>query len=131
MARPRFDPAEFMKTLERMTRNQDAAFENPKPDFDAKLHREVVAQAVRGRRIEDYKQVLSAFGFLYFPAGRLPPFVDGSRRKDGEWRSARLQMAFTENDILANYSGAEDFAKWCERQVMQKRAAKAGIVLPK
>ena len=131
MGRPKkeFNSAEYHATLVRMLAGQDAAAENPQPGFDPQLYRDVRAEAVRGRRIEDYRPALEAEGFEFFPARALSTWADGQPKTEPEWRSRRLRMAFTETDILTMFRGPEDFCQWCERQQMERRMRASGLVL--
>lgn len=125
-----FNQAEFNATLERVARGEDHGQENPQPGFDARLHRDVRADAVRGRKIEDYRTALEAQGFEYCPVEAMLPWEDGTPKTDAEWRSRRLRLAFTETDILTMFRGPEDFFVWCEKQKLMRRAAKSGLVIP-
>lgn len=105
---------EFDKSLRRVERGED--LQNPRPRFDPQVHRDVVDDHIQGRKIEDYRQVLSYFGFEYTPADRLPPWDNGRPRKEGEWRSARMRLALTTQNVLSLFRGPEDFHRWASKE---------------
>ena len=124
------NPAEFAATLARMRERSDAAFENPQPGFDPYLYREVRADAAQGRNPADYKTAMEAQGFEFLPVEALLPWDDGKPKTEGEWRSSRLRLAFTESDLVTMFRGPEDFFLWCEKLKLQKRAAKSRLLIP-
>jgi hypothetical protein len=101
-----------------------------RPEIDPQMRKEVIAAFVRGRKIEDYKAVLEHWGFAFVPREKLPPWTTGTRRTEGEWRSVRLRMAFTDTDVLAGWPSPADFDAWIRKYIQRKQAARAGIVLP-
>jgi hypothetical protein len=101
------------------------------PGFDPALHAEVMAESIRGRKIEDYRVALESFGFGYVPANRLLPYVSGQLHSEGEWRSPSLRMALAESEVLAWFSSPEDFVKWLQRTLMQRRMKRSGLVMPR
>jgi hypothetical protein len=127
-----FNPVEFQATTNRLLAGKDAGQENLRPKMDWQHRRDVIAECVNGRKIEDYKQVLEAHGFRYFSPERLPLWTTGERRTEGEWRGTVVGkgMAFTDTDILASWRGPEDFHLWVEQMAQKLRAARVGIIIP-
>jgi hypothetical protein len=135
--RGQFNPSEFAATIERLRASMGHGdMGTLRPDFDPKLDADVAADAVRGRRIEDYKVALEALGFRYTPAERLPPYRDQWGRvvgfhTDGEWRCERLRAAFTDREVLRRFASPEEFVTWMEQVVTAKRLAASGLYLGK
>lgn len=125
-----FNPVEFGATLARMREGADAAYENPQPGFDSRAHREILGDAARGRNPADYKMALEAQGFEFVAAQALLPWEDGRPKTEGEWRSFRLKLAFTESDLLTMFRGPEDFFLWCEKLKLKRRAARSRLLVP-
>jgi hypothetical protein len=109
-----FDAAEFARTIERVRQGQDLTA--PQPIFDPKQHQDAVAEAVRGRKIADYRQALGNGGFTYWPPNALPTLQDGRKQTRGLWRNNYLRKAFTTEDVLAWFETPEDLWKWIQKQ---------------
>lgn len=87
-----------------------------RPAFDAKLHRDVVAEAVHGRKIGTYVRALGKAGFRYLPPEHLPPWQDGKGRMEGEWRHERLRLALTDSMVCSWFESPKDFVFWFRTQ---------------
>lgn len=127
--RPKFDQAEFLRTLDRMKEGSDLGEGILAPAFDPKQALEITEAAIAGRKIEDYKPALENNGFTFYPANRLPLWSTGAPRREGEWRNTRLQLAFAEKEVLAWFRSPEDFANWVDAHRTSMRAASAGLAL--
>jgi hypothetical protein len=128
---PKFDPAELARTLERMTQGKDFGQGEQRPEFDHKLHKDVVDASVRGRRVEEYKQVLDHYQFSYFPADKCPRLQNGQHPTEGQWRSQKYRMAFTSDEVCAHFpAGPMEFDQWMKKQILKRRAAVSGLLLP-
>lgn len=125
MVKPGFDGAEFRATLERMTSGTDHGISVTQPSFDPALHRDVTADAVAGRKIDDFKQALEALGFLFWPANKLLPYADGTPHAEGEWRcGGPPRMAFTVTDVLSMFPGGpQELHEWVTDQRLRHRKA--------
>lgn len=130
MKRPAFDAAEFQATLARLKAGTDYGSDKNRV-FDPVLHRDVIAESVKGRKIENYKVALEAMGFRYIPPTHLPPYPNGSMHTEGEWRCSRYRMAFTDNEVLAWFASPEELVKWVQRAVLKKQMQRAGLVMPR
>lgn len=134
MAEPApFNPEEFARTLQALKDGTSAADAPMRPGFDPIQHREVVAEAQHGRRIEDYRQALERAGFTYWPANSIPPGCESTNPLEpsrplveGQWRrpaDARLprRLALTDSQVTAWFSGPEDLWKWLKDMANQTR----------
>lgn len=128
MARPSFSPTDFAAAVERVRSGKDAGNENPTPTFDPKLHKEVVADARAGRSIDEFKQVLTHYSFIYAPPGAV---VMGRVQKEGVWRRrwreyGNLRVGVTENDLLTMWRSAEDFDQWLKTEILKAKLVARG-----
>lgn len=133
MAKPQFDPKAFEEAVARARDGRSGADENPRPTFDPKQHKEVVEDFTRrgGFKADDFKTVLEHYGFRWYEAPQCPRLSDGTRPKEGQWRSQKFEMAFTNNDLLASFqAGPQEFHAWIQEQITRKRARAAGLILP-
>jgi hypothetical protein len=122
MKPPSFNQAEFAATLDRMKGGTDHSLVPFAPRFDPILRREVQADAIAGRKIDDYHRALESQGFMFWSPERLPPLRDGRVRTEGEWRNRRLRMGFTDSDILTMFPGGpQEFFEWCNAQKLKLR----------
>lgn len=134
MAEPApFNPEEFARTMQALKEGTSSADTPMRPDFDPLQHREVVAEAVHGRRIEDYRQALERAGFVYWPAHSIPPGCESTNPLEpsrplveGQWRrpaDARLprRLALTDANVTSWFSGPEDLWKWLSELANQQR----------
>ena len=112
-----FNAAEFEATIGRIRSGTDATYEISRPLFDAQLDKEVHEDAISGRHIEAYHQVLEYHGFVFIGPQTLGPYSNGAPRVVGEWRNAQLHRAFTARDILTGFKCPEDFHQWINRDV--------------
>lgn len=131
-----FDPAEFARTLERVAADRDADGWGPSKD-DPKLRKDVRDDAIRGRKIDDYRQALEAVGMRWVPAAKLNLLLggwnDGTPHRVGMWihPDYHLQCAFTEDDILTHFPGGpEQFFNWMVNRQRRLAAQQAGLILP-
>lgn len=122
MGRPRFDPAEYRRTLERVAQREGFGDSPAIPGFDPKQHAELMEAAAQGRKPEDYRQVMEAHGFLRIPAGVMlngRPVPQAIWRR--EWPELNLKYAFTDQDLVTGYRGPEDFDAWLREQIHVRR----------
>jgi len=117
--------------------------------IDPQDRKEAEADIVAGRDRDPsrWRAVMERFGFTWSEAQQLnatigpqsahanlpgaPELYWHRPHKEGQWRSAKYKMAFTLRDLAANFETPERFATWIEQKDMQRRAAAAGIVLPR
>jgi hypothetical protein len=104
-----------------------------RPAFDPVQHREVVADAQHGRRVEQFKQALERAGFSYWPANSIPPGCESTNPLEpsrpileGQWRRAAdkqlpKRLALTDAQVAAWFSGPKEFWKWMTGMVNQER----------
>jgi hypothetical protein len=128
-----FNPEEFARTMQALKEGTSAADSPMRPTFDPVQHREVVAEAVHGRRIEDFRQALERAGFVYWPANSIPPGCESTNPLEpsrpiveGQWRripDARLprRLALKEAQVLAWFSGPEELWTWLRTMANQTR----------
>lgn len=118
---------EFEASLDRARRGiTDAPM---RPNFDPKLHSDVVADAVKGRKIADYKQALEALGFRYVQAHQLAPYPTGRPHEHGEWRCNQLRLAWTDQEILTFFKTPQELVEYVNKYQLKRRAARSGILL--
>lgn len=116
--------------MARVLEGSDFGSTSPTPKFDPQTHCEMLSDAIQGRRIEDFRQVLEAQGFRFIPAKALPRTSDGQRPKEGQWRNSRMGFGFTDSDVLGMFpKGPEEFHTWMEDQRLRRRMAALGLVL--
>lgn len=133
--RGQFSHDEFVATIARLRAEMGHGDTGTlRPDFDPRLDRDVRSDAVKGRKIQDYKVALEAIGFRYTPADKLPPYRDQFFRivgfhAEGEWRFERMRLAFTDREILQRFASPEEFVTWMEKVVTAKRLAASGLYL--
>ena len=131
-----FDAAEFSATMDRLRNGQGFGDGPVRPDFDPAQHREMLSDAVHGRRIEDYRQALERAGFRYYPTGSIPPgceasgFMPDRPLVEGQWRRPpsrhiKTPLAMTDAQVTAWFSGPEEFWKWMQELATKERAATA------
>lgn len=128
MKPPAFDQAAFQATMARLGSNADQG--KPVPGFDPVLHRDVIADSIKGRKIVDYKIALESMGFRFIPPDKLTRYPSGEPHTEGEWRNPRLRMAFTEHEVLAWFASSEEFVTWVQRAVLKKQMRRSGLVMP-
>ena len=132
MANSNFDPAEFARTVERIANEEDKG--EIRPRFDPQVHKDVREDALRGRKIGEYRQALENLGFHFIPAHRLNEVLggwsDGSPHREGMWihPDYDLQLAFTSDDILAHFSSPQNFWEWVHEQQVRTAAVRAGLI---
>lgn len=133
MSKPaEFDQAEFMRTLERLAREQGYGDGQMRPTFDLKEFHEKAKEAAGGLTIEDYRRCLDNQRMRFVPAARLGLYPDGRPHQEGLWfhPDLDLQIAFTSRDILTYFGGPQDLWEWIERRKLERRATAAGLSLP-
>ena len=132
----KFDGAEFLRVLDRVAEDEDLAdWSNPKPRLDSKLRKDVRDDAVRGDRIERYKQALESVGMVLVPPQALGAWNNGQPHTEPLWihPDYALQIAFSEDDILTLFkgdSGPQELHEWVTDKQRRLAARRAGIVLP-
>ena len=141
MPRSNFDPAEFQRTLERISEGTDHGQDVPRPGFDSAQHREVVAQATHGRSVEAYTKALESHGFTFWPMGTIPPGCEGDGilepprpLMEGQWRrppttDLKRSLALTNNQVLAWFPGGpQELWQWVENmKLTQASMARRGL----
>jgi hypothetical protein len=128
-----FNPEEFARTLQAIKTGTSAADSPMRPAFDPLQHREVVEEAVHGRRIEDFRQALERAGFAYWPANSIPtgcestnplepsrPLVEGQWRRPADKRLPR-RLALTDSQVTAWFQNPEDLWQWLTDLANQAR----------
>lgn len=98
---------ELEATLQRIRAGKDASADNPTPLFDQKLHREVVAQSMGGRKPDSYRSVLEFHGFVFHP--RVPLATGGF---ESQWRHRSLRFSFNDQNVVAEFKSPEDLDTW-------------------
>ena len=133
----RFNPAEFSATIMDRLRNGHGFGDGPaRPDFDPAQHREIVSEAVHGRRIEDYRQALERAGFRYYPTGSIPPGCEANGSMpdrplvEGQWRrppsrNIKTPLAMTDDQVTSWFSSPEEFWRWMIELATKERVANA------
>jgi hypothetical protein len=136
----RFDPEEFERTMKALKDGTSCADVPARPLFDPAQYRNVVEDAVHGRRVEDFKVALERGGFVFFPKGSIPPGCESTNPLEpprplveGQWRRAAdrklpMRLAFTDNQVVAWFSTPEEFWRWLmdlstKEQLQAKRQA--------
>ena len=118
-----FNPEEFERTVQALREGTSAADSPSRPPFDPYQARQVAAEAVHGRRIEDYRRALERAGFTYWPAGMIPPGCEGNPLEPprpltvGQWRRPAdgkipKRLALTDDQITAWFHGPEELWRW-------------------
>jgi hypothetical protein len=121
----RFDPEEFERTMKALKDGTSCADVPARPLFDPAQYRNVVEDAVHGRRVEDFKVALERGGFTFFPKGSIPPGCEATSPLEparplleGQWRrppSRLVQgLAFTDAQVTAWFSTPEEFWQWMQ-----------------
>lgn len=126
-----FDPSRFREAMARVAKEEGHGDFNPRPKFDPQQHAEFVDLMTRrhGHKAGDFNQVMEYYGFRWLEPQQCPPLQNGTRVEEGQWRSQRFQMAFTNSDLLANFpAGPREFDEFMRLQI-RKEAARAGLVL--
>lgn len=128
-----FNAEEFARTLQAIKDGTSAADTPMRPGFDPIQHREVVAEAQHGRRIEDYRRALERAGFTYWPANSIPPGCESTNPLEpsrplveGQWRrpaDARLprRLALTDSQVTAWFTGPQELWEWLKQLANQTR----------
>ena len=131
-----FNPEEFSRTMAALRDGTSAADAPLRPAFDPAQHREVVQDAVHGRRIEQFKQALERAGFTYWPPNTIPPGCESTNPLEpprplveGQWRRPAdrqlpKRLALTEAQITAWFFGPEEFWKWLTGMANQEKIRK-------
>ena len=128
-----FNPEEFARTMQALKEGTSAADTPLRPAFDPVQHREVVADAQHGRRVEQFKQALERAGFSYWPANSIPPGCESTNPLEpsrpileGQWRRPAdkqlpKRLALTDSQVTAWFSSPEDLWTWMTGMVNQER----------
>jgi hypothetical protein len=123
----------FDQTIDRIRRNEDHGGFNVRPKLDPQQQAELHADQCQGRTDEIYRQCLTYHGFVWREVEQLPMLEGGVYRKEGEWRHAKLRLAFTPTDLASSFPlGAESLDTYLrdemlKRQVTRGRVAKADL----
>ena len=120
----RFDPEAFERTMRALKEGTSAADVPARPLFDPVQHRNVVEDAIHGRRIEDYRMALERGGFTFWPKGTIPPGCEATSLTEpprplleGQWRrpadrKLNRRLALTDAQVTAWFSSPEEFWRW-------------------
>ena len=112
---------EFRASISRILDGKDAGLSNPRPDYDTVQAREFHDEMKQGRKEAAYVQALEAHGFRFFPDSAL--LARGvAPTGQGLWRHPRVlyQMAFTPDEVVANFDSPEAFDKWVKEHKSTK-----------
>jgi hypothetical protein len=121
----------FEQTVDRIRRNEDHGGFNPRPKLDEKQLAEFQAEQRQGRTDEPYRQCLTYHGFVWREVEQLPMLEGGVYRREGEWRSAKLRLAFTPTDLASSFpTGPESLDRYIRDELL-KRQVTAGRVAKK
>lgn len=128
MERPRFDPGEFQRTLERIKTGEDHGGMEARPAFDHQQDREFREEAKHGRRASDFLQALERAGFKFWPKGAIPPGCQGDGTifnpprplAEGQWRrpaggGLARPLALTDDQVAAWFSSPKEFWEWIQQ----------------
>ena len=139
----RFDPEAFARTMRALKDGTSAADVPARPLFDPVQHRNVVEDAIHGRRIEDYRVALERGGFTFWPKGSIPlgctamsptepprPLLEGQWRRPAD-RKLNRRLALTDAQVTAWFATPEELWKWLENlATTEQRLAKRQASLP-
>lgn len=136
---PAVDEADYLASLERARAD---TVESPCPGFDPQQAKEFAAEAVRGRKIEDFHQALQHCGFRRYHPHQLPPMessVGPQLHREARWVNLRdayrwpdIRMAMTDDQIVAWFPGGPvEFWSWYQTALARVKAKEMGLVLPK
>ena len=120
----RFNPEEFERTMRALKDGTSCADVPARPLFDHAQYRNVVEDAVHGRRVEDFKVALERGGFTFWPKGSIPPGCESTNPLEpprplveGQWRRPAdrklpKRLALTDAQVAAWFSSPEEFWTW-------------------
>jgi hypothetical protein len=128
-----FNPAEFSATMDRLRNGQGFGDGPVRPEFDPAQHREMVSEAVHGRRIDEFRQALERAGFKFYPAGSIPPGCEANGTMparplvEGQWRrpptrNLKTPLAMTDAQVTSWFTGPEELWKWLTGMATKERA---------
>lgn len=134
MSQPKFDEAEFLRTLERLAADQGYGDWTPSA-YDPKVARDARDEKLRGNKIGRYVQALEGLGLVLVPPQALGFWNDGRPHRESMWihPDYDMQLAFTDDDVLQLFpgeSGPEDLWTWVTQRRQRLAAQRAGLVLP-
>jgi hypothetical protein len=134
MERPRFDPGEFQRTMERLKEGTDHGAMEARPHFDHKQDLEFREESKHGRRVGDFIQALERAGFKFWPKGAIPPGCEGNGTifdpprplAEGQWRrppdrALPRALGMTDDQVAAWFSSPEEFWQWIQTLKMTKQ----------
>lgn len=131
---PKFDEAEFLRTLEKVAADKDLG-DWSTPRLDPQVAKDVRDEKLRGNKIERYVKALSGLGFVLVPPEALGAWNDGQPHREAMWvhPDYDLQLAFTDDDVLQLFpgdTGPEDLWNWVTEKKRNLAARRAGLLLP-
>ncbi len=123
------DPAAVKATADRIKTNTDHGSVTQHPDFDAQQFQLAMGEAVQSRDFDPFRRVFEFHGFRYSgPVERGKRELAAMNRGqvlEGQWRHAKLGMAFTVSDVFSLYTKPEDLDKWIRDQKLVKMLERA------
>ena len=128
----RFDPEGFAQTMRALQDGTSCADVPARPLFDAAQYRNVVEDAVHGRRVEDFKVALERGGFTFFPKGSIPPGCEAQGLEpprplvEGQWRRPAdrklpKRLALTDAQVTAWFSSPQEFWEWLTQMATREQ----------
>jgi hypothetical protein len=93
----------FGITLDRLRRGVDLGQGDPRPELDLAQQRDFLAEQAGGRTDEPYRQCLLYHGFRWYPLPELRKLPGAYGKLEGEWRSTKLRLAFTVQDLTGGF----------------------------
>ena len=114
--------------VQRVRDNKDHGLFNPRPEVDRKQQAELLEAQRGGRTDEIYRQCLEYHGFVWLTVEQLPMLEGGVYREEGEWRHAKLKLAFTPGDLAAHFpAGPESLDRFIRDQKLAARVTKGKV----
>lgn len=114
--------------VQRVRDNKDHGSFNPRPEIDRQQQAELQEAQRGGRTDEIYRQCLTYHGFRWFTVEQLPMLEGGVYRAEGEWRHAKLKLAFTPRDLASGYPlGPESLDTFLRDQKMALAVSKGRV----
>ena len=134
---------ELDETLDRIRRRQGLGDDPVRPDQDPRDHKHWDKERLIGHRLDHrFALMMERLGFRYFTPRELmlPAILAGTQLPtQGQWRHAKLKMAWTDKQLLESYDGKggpERFASRFElilqrekERLARQRARRLGLVV--
>lgn len=119
----------YALTRERIRQGKEfGGYEDVRPDVDPRDQEEFLAQQRDGRTDEAYKKCLEAHGFVWLTIPQLPMLEGGVARREGEWRHAKLRLAFTPTDLAAGFPGGpEALDRHLKEEILARKVARGKV----